>query len=144
MNIRILLLLLACLPGLPAAAIDLTPRWTDTFIDGIASRRLYFADGDKKILIGIDRETSVRAGSGGSVFQFPKFPDSTFILTRSRNSPEEKFADLGLERYREAARRFPGPRARDIEVREETSEPLRINDWHSFRLVMTYTIENAP
>ena len=42
-------------------AVDLTPRYIDTFEAGVAGHRLYFSDGEKKIGLSLDREKIGRA-----------------------------------------------------------------------------------
>ena len=80
MSKLILLAALAlCGAALQASAVDLTPRYLDTFVDGVTTHRLYFADGDKKITVAINPETTVESGAGGVVFRFPKFSDIIFI-----------------------------------------------------------------
>ena len=115
--------------GLPAPAVDLTPRYIDTFIDGHASRRLYFSDGEKKIGISLDRETRVEGAAGGAVFRFAKFTDMTFLVKPSPMTPDQLFEGIALERYREAARRLLPPGSKNVKALEELPDPLPINRW---------------
>ena len=130
--------LFACmLPGSAPAAIDLTPRYIDVFAEGVTFHRLYFTDGDKKFLVSLNHETEVSAESGGVLFRFPKYPDITFVMARSRLSPDDKFEGATLDRYRESARRLLPLKARASEIKEEVTNPFPINDWKSYRIVMT-------
>lgn len=122
---------------LGAGAVDLTPRYIDTFIDGVANRRLYFTDGEKKIGVSLDHETKVEAGAGGVVFRFPKYPDATFLIKPSPMTADQPFEGIALERYREAARRFLPPGATNIKALEEVADPLPINRWTSRRFAFT-------
>jgi len=118
---------------LGALAVDLTPRYVDTFRDGVTVHRLFFADGDQKIGLSINRETTVDAAGGGVVFHFPKFPDIVFLLKHSPMSADQAFEGIPLEQYREAAHHQLPPGAQDIKVLPEESEPITINQWHSHR-----------
>jgi hypothetical protein len=126
-----------CASALCASAVDLTPRFVDTFVDGVTTHRLYFADGDQKIGFNINGETTVEAGAGGTVFRFPKFSDILFILKHSPMSADQAFQGVPLERYREAARRLLPPGAENIETLDEEPDPITINRWRSYRF--TYT-----
>ena len=100
---------LSCLlaMGIEGLAVDLTPRYIDTFVDGFASRRLYFADGEKKIGLSLDQETKVEGGSGGAVFRFTKVPDATLrCRQKERNYSRVSFRTWGpMTRY--SAREVP-------------------------------------
>lgn len=121
--------------SLPAFAVDLTPRYIDTFIDGHASRRLYFADGEKKIGVSLDGETRVEASAGGVVFRFTKFSDITFLVKPSPMTPDQPFEGIALERYREAARRLLPPGSKNVKALEELPDPLPINRWTGRRFL---------
>jgi hypothetical protein len=130
-----------CASALRASAVDLTPRFVDTFTDGVATHRLYFADGDQKIGLSINHETTVEPGAGGTVFRFPKFDDILFILKHSPMSADQAFEGVTLARYREAARRLLPPGAKNIETLDEEPDPITINRWHSYRF--NYTCEST-
>lgn len=123
----------------PAAAVDLTPRYIDTFIDGVTSRRLYFADGEKKIGVRVSHDTKVEAGSGGVVFRFHPVPDATFLIKPSPMTADQPFEGIALERYREAARRLLPPGVKNVKALEEVADPLPINRWTGRRF--TYTCD---
>ena len=137
-----LLLSLLALPLLHASALDLTPRWTDTAIDGVPQRRLYFADGDKKFMLSIDRETEVAARFGGASFKFTKLPDIDLIIVPSRFKPSDPFDEQKLVEYREAARSLLPARGRSAETVEEQSNPVPINGWKSFRVKLRFTMDS--
>ena len=142
MKLRPSLLCLLALPIFRAAAIDLTPRWVDTAFDGIPQRQLYFADGDKKFLLSIDKETEVSARYGGANFRFPKFPDIDLIVMPSEFTPNDAFDKTKLAEYREAAKKLLPVRARSAEIAEETTNPLPINNWKSFRVQLRFTMDS--
>lgn len=144
MKLRTILLGLLSIPALHAAAIDLSPRWVETTIDGFTRRQLFFAEGDKKFLISTDRETEVAPGFGGTAFKFPKFPNIEFYLTPSGLSPSDLFKDVKLTDYREAARKLLPARAHKAEVVEETSNPIIINEWTSFRVLYRFAMDARP
>jgi hypothetical protein len=130
--------------NLTAATIDLTPRYADTFIDGVNARRLYFLENSKKIGISLDFETQVAAdGGGGVIFKFPKFPDSSFRIGRSPLTAEEPMSELSLGRYRTAAQTFVPGGATEVKVVEESANPLPINKWQSYRFLVTYQVGAA-
>ena len=142
MKTRTALLSLFALPLLHASAIDLTPRWTDTAIDGIPKRQMYFADGSKKFLLSIDKETEVGARFGGAEFKFPKFPDIDFIMVPSQFKPDAAFDETNLAAYREAARKLLPARAHDAEIAEEKANPIPINGWKSFRALIHFKMDS--
>ena len=132
-----ILLATILLPQIGFSSIDLTPRYTDMFADGIVLHRLYFTDGQKKFVVSLNRETEVSADAGGVLFRFPKFPEITFSMARSRLSPDDKFEGATLERYRESAKRLLPVLARSSVILEEALNPLPVNGWKSFRVVLT-------
>ena len=142
MKSRTTLLCLLALPLFRAAAIDLTPRWTDTTIDGIPQRHLYFADGSQKFLLSIDKETEVSARYGGADFRFPKFPDIDLIVMPSSFTPNIPFDETKLDEYRNAAKKLLPASAHTPEIKEEKSNPLPINNWKSFRVELHFTMNS--
>ena len=142
MKLHISILSLLTLPLLRASALDLTPRWIDTAIDGVPKRQMYFADGSKKFLLSIDKETEVGARFGGAEFKFPKFPDIDFILVPSQFKPDAAFDETNLAAYREAARKLLPARAHDAEIAEEKVNPIPINGWKSFRALIRFKMDS--
>ena len=139
------LLALVCSAGLhTSSAVDLTPRYIDTFEAGVASHRLYFSDGEKKIGLSLDRETSVAAAGGGATFRFPKFPEAGFLVKHSPVTADQPFSGVPLDRYREAARRLLPPGSTEVKARDETRDPLTINRWRSYRLAYTFAAGDTP
>ena len=128
------------LPHWASAGIDLTPRFIDTFVDGATFHRLYFTDGEKKFVVSLNRETEVSPEAGGALFRFPKVPDATFLVVRSRLSPDDKFEGAALDRYRESARRLLPVQARGSTIRQEVPNPFPINDWKSYRIILSFDI----
>ncbi|MDB6150369.1 MAG: hypothetical protein JWQ44_1817 [Chthoniobacter sp.] len=135
MRLRYFLILVGLLPQLSFAALDLTPRFIDTFADGITFHRLYFSDGEKKFVLSLNRETEVTAEGNGALFRFTKLKEAKFLLSRSRLSPSDVFEGAALERYREGAKRLMP--ARGVTILEEVLNPLPINGWKSFRLTLS-------
>ena len=142
MKIRTSLLSLLALPVLQASAIDLTPRWIDTAIDGVPKRQLYFADGTKKFMLSIDTETEVNARAGGAGFRFPKFPDIEFLMMPSRFTANDAFDETRLPEYREAALKLLPARGHKSEITAEKVNPIPINGWKSFRAVIRFTMDS--
>ena len=142
MKISALFLVIAA--SLPASAVDLTPRYIDTFEAGVAGHRLYFSDGEKKIGLSLDRETNVGAGGGGAIFRFPKFPEASFLVKHSPVTADQPFTGVPLDRYREAARRLLPPGSTEVKALDETRDPLTINRWRSYRLAYTFAAGDTP
>ena len=140
MKKRPFLLSLLALPVLHAAALDLTPRWTDTAIDSIPKRQLYFADGEKKFMLSVDRETEVSPRFGGASFRFAKLPDVDFIVLPSKFKPSDAFDETKLMQYREAARSLAPAQSRGVETVAEEADPIPINRWKSFRVKLRFTL----
>ncbi len=144
MKISVLPLALAVLMSLPCAnALDLTPRFSDTIVGGITQRRMFFADGNRKITVNLDFQTRVEAGAGGAVFRFLKLPSAIFILRRSPMSSDEAFQGVSMQRYREAAHRLLPPNVTSIESLEEVPDPITLNGWHSYRFAFSYADQGA-
>lgn len=127
-----------------SSAVDLTPRYIDTFEAGVAGHRLYFSEGEKKIGLSLDRETEVVAGGGGVIFRFPKFPEASFLVKHSPVTADQPFSGVPLDRYREAARRLLPPGSTEVKVLDETRDPLTINRWRSYRLACTFAAGGPP
>jgi hypothetical protein len=123
-----------------SAEVDLTPHYIDTFADGIAFHRLYFTLGEKKFLLSLSRDTEVTPDSGGALFKFGRLPSASFLAVRSRHSPEDKFEGPPLERYRESARRLIPVQGRGVLIREEQADPFPINNWKSYRFIISFDI----
>lgn len=123
-----------------SAGVDLTPHYIDTFADGVILRRLYFTNGDKKILLSLRPDTEVTPEFGGALFRFASLPEATFLAVRSRHSPEDKFEGISLERYRESAKRLIPIQGRGALIREEVEDPFPINNWKSFRFIISFDI----
>jgi hypothetical protein len=137
------LCLAASLPHIAAAAVDLTPRYIDTFSDGVAFHRLYFTDGDRKIVLSLNHETEAAAESGGTMFRFRKLPETTFLVLRSRLSTDDHFEGAALERYRESARRCVPAHAVGVAIKEEQLFPYPINDWKSYRITLSFDLDHV-
>ena len=127
-----------------SSAVDLTPRYIDTFEAGVAGHRLYFSDGEKKIGLSLDRETAVAPGGGGVIFRFPKFPEASFLVKHSPVTADQPFSGVPLDRYREAARRLLPPGSTEVKVLDETRDPLTINRWRSYRFACTFDAAGTP
>lgn len=127
-----------------AKAVDLTPRFTDTTVGEITQRRMFFADGNRKITVNLDFQTRVEAGAGGAVFRFLKIPNAIFVLRRSPISSDEPFQGVSLQRYREAAHRLLPPNVTSVESLEEMPEPITNNGWHSYRFAFSYVDQGGP
>lgn len=124
-----------------AAGVDLTPRYIDTFIDGVKCRRLYFAEGSKKIGFSMDRETEVASEGGGGVgFHFPKYPDARFLIDYSRLTPKDAMSEEGLETYRKAAQEFLPRGATEVKIASQAGNTLPINHWQSYRFLLSFQL----
>ncbi len=145
MKIFVTLLAIGLSAGLrTSSAVDLTPRYIDTFEAGVAGHRLYFSDGEKKIGISLGRETDVIAAGGGVIFRFPKFPEASFLVKHSPVTADQPFTGVPLDRYREAARRLLPPGSTEVKLLDETRDPLTINRWRSYRLGCTFASGTTP
>ena len=145
MKISAPLIAIALSAGLrTSSAVDLTPRYIDTFEAGVAGHRLYFSDGEKKIGISLGRETDVIAAAGGVIFRFPKFPEASFLVKHSPVTADQPFSGVPLDRYREAARRLLPPGSTEVKALDETRDPLTINRWRSYRLACTFAAGGTP
>ena len=123
-----------------SAGVDLTPHYIDVFADGVTFRRLYFTDGEKKILVSLRPGTEVTPDSGGALFKFAGLPDVTFLAVRSRHSPSDKFEGVSLDRYRESARRLLPLQGRGAVIHKEEADPFPINNWQSHRFLISFDI----
>jgi hypothetical protein len=122
-----------------APALDLSPRYIDTLIDGIPQHSLYFSDGSKKIAISVDRETDVTSESGAALFRFPKFSSASFRLMLSPHKTSELFAAPDLERYRATVMQLIPTAAVQPIVEEESVDPIPVNRWRSYRFVLSWS-----
>jgi hypothetical protein len=133
--------LASTLAGFDATALDLTPRYVNTEIDGYANRQLYIMDESRKIGLGTDRETTVAAESGALVFRFTKLSDASFRIATSPLTPADLLDDPAtLERYRASAVGLAPAGATEVKVLEEQANPLPINQWQSHRFLVSYQV----
>jgi hypothetical protein len=123
--------------GAQAPAIDFTPRFSDTFVDGVATRHLFFIDGAQKIEV-FTGDATVGAGSGGALFRFPKSPGVVFIMRPSPMSADEAFEGVALERYREAARRLLPAGSEKVRALSEGPEAFTMNSWRGFKFLYSF------
>jgi hypothetical protein len=120
------------------AAVDLTPRYLDIVGDGFVIHRLYFSDDKKKIGVSMDTETEVVSESGGVGFFFTKFPGASFSMRESTLTPKTPFSDNSLELYRANALTLIPQGTTGAKIEEEASDPIPVNNWHSYRFVFSY------
>lgn len=125
-------------------ALDLSPRWIDTYAEGVPIRRLYFANGSDKITLTPDREAEPAAGLGGTVFRFKKFPDASFIVRKSTLTPAVPFDGPELDQYRAAARGLLPVGVQTSEIADEVRDPLPINNWRSYRVTLRFVRSGQP
>jgi len=127
-----------------ALALDLTPHYVTTVVDGIPIRRPCFVDGDKKYAVTVDGETQLTGYEGSAIFNFSKFPRAVMRLAPSPLKPEIAFEGEPLERYRAAAfgSLLNGAEAPVLE--SEMSNVLPINQWTSQRFTFAYRFTGAP
>lgn len=135
---RIHVCLLLTLGALSASALDLTPSFVTTLSDGVAIRRPYFSDGDKKYSVTINVETELTPYEDGALFRFIKLSRAEMRLRPSSFSTEIKFAD-NLDRYQEAARKLLPQDAENIVLDQQMANPLPINAWQSHRFIFSYS-----
>ena len=126
------------------SAIDLTPSFVTTVVDGIPIRRPCFADGDKRYAVTVDGETELTGYEGAALFNFSKFPRAVMRLGPSPLKPDIVFSGEVLERYRKVAAQLLLKGAEQIRLESETADVLLINDWVTYRMVFTYTFTGAP
>ncbi len=124
-------------------AIDLTPRFITTHVDGVPIRRPYFSDRDKKFAVTIDQETELREYEGSASFNFSKFPRAVMRLRPSPLKTEIIFDELNLPRYRRAALGLLMQGAEKSVIELEQANVMPINDWQSHRFVITYEVAGS-
>lgn len=125
---------------LSAGATDLVPRYITTMRDGVALRRPYFADGDKKYAIKLDTETKLTESEGGACFRFDKFPSAMMRLRKSPMKAEVTFGPESLKAYEDAARAILPGEAANAALIESTPDPLPINNWRSYRFTFSFRL----
>ncbi len=135
-------LLSACAVGFSifaplAQAIELAPRFITTYQEGVAIRRPYFADGDKKYAVTVDGETEVREYEGGALFTFKRMVGAQLRLRPSPMPATAAFTPETLVRYRAAARKLLPAAAESVAAEGETLDALPINGWRAFRMLFS-------
>ena len=131
-------LLILCLSALPACALDFSPRFTTTISDGVAIRRPYFTDGDKKYSVTLNMETELTPFEDGALFRFVKLSHAEMRLRPSPMSVELKFDAENQEQYEEAAKKLLPPDAEGVVLDQVTQNPLPINGWSGVRFTFHY------
>lgn len=126
-----------------AVAIDLSPRFMVTDGDGIKIRRPYFADGDRKFAITIDRETELLDYEGSALFNFRGYARAAMRLRPSPLEATLPFDALNVARYREAALAMLIQGAEKAVIENELTNVLPINEWQSLRFIVTYELTGS-
>jgi hypothetical protein len=122
------------------AQLDLRPHY---FKAGGIIGRAYFADGDKKYAVTLDSETQLSEADGGALFRFTNVPQATMLL---RHTPLDKllpFDTASLTIYLKAAKALLPQGSEDAILEAQIANPLPINQWRSYRFVLSYTIANS-
>lgn len=131
-------ILILCLGALPVIALDFSPRFVTTVSDGVAIRRPYFADGDKKYSVTLNMETELTPFEDGALFRFVKLSHAEMRLRPSPLSVDLKFAPENQEAYEEAAKKLLPPDAEGVVLDQVTQNPLPINGWSGVRFTFHY------
>lgn len=123
----------------PAPAIDFTPYFADSIEDGVPMRRMYFADGPRRIFYRLPH-TWALSGDAQSATLRPK--DSKHATVRIQNAPSEHaripFDVPGREALRKIARSLFPPDATEVTVAREAVNPVVLQGWTSFEAVFDY------
>ena len=127
-----------------AAALDLTPHYVTTQVEGPPVRRPCFVDGDKKFAVTVDSETELTGYDGSAIFNFTKFPRAVMRLGQSPLKPSAVFEGQTLDRYRAAAAQLLLQGAEQPVLESEVTNVLPINHWTSHRFVFVYKFTGAP
>ncbi len=77
------------------------------------------------------------------MFRIQDFPDLVLALRQSPIPANEAFSGVSLQRYREAGRQLLPAWSRNVKLRAEEAEPLRINGWHSVKFTYSFETVNA-
>ena len=124
--------------ALPAFALDLSPLFITTLSDGVAIRRPYFADGDKKYSVTLNIETELKAYEDGALFRFVKLPHAEMRLRPSPVGVNVKIEPESQAQDEQAARRLLPADAEGVVLDQVTANPLPINGWTGVRFTFHY------
>lgn len=136
MKLQSLIILAAT--ALPSVALDLSPRFITTVADGVAIRRPYFADGDKKYSLKLNVETELTPFEDGALFRFVKLSHAEMRLRPSPMSVELKIEAESQAQYEQAARRLLPSDAEGVVLDQVTANPLPMNGWTGVRFTFHY------
>jgi hypothetical protein len=122
-----------------ASTIDFTPRTADTVDDGIPMRRMYFADGARRIYYR-PPPTWQWSGDERAIVFTPR--DSERAIVKIQNGSPE-FARLplnqdGLDALRASAARLMPPDAVEVVETWETVNPVVLQGWTSVEFGFNY------
>lgn len=134
---------IALLIGLTLSAkaqIDLRPHY---FKAGGIIGRAYFADGDKKYALTLDSETELSETNDGALFRFTNVPQATMLLRHTPLDKQLPFDTASLIIYLKAAKALLPQGSEDAILEAQIANPLPINQWRSYRFVLSYTISNS-
>ena len=136
MKLQSLIILAAT--ALPSVALDLSPRFITTVADGVAIRRPYFADGDKKYSLKLNVETELTPFEDGALFRFVKLSHAEMRLRPSPMSVELKIEAESQAQYEQAALRLLPSDAEGVVLDQVTANPLPMNGWTGVRFTFHY------
>lgn len=139
----ILLAAIALLPGALRGDIDFTPRQVRSIEDGAPMRRLAFREGEKNIFFQPPKGWQMVGGGNEIIFNAPENGDGQIRLGRALVGPGVPFDEQGLIAYRNAARGQISPRAQDVQLVSETKDAFPFDDWQSFEMFFSYTIDGV-
>ena len=127
-----------------ARALNLQPREVPVEKDGPPIRRYFFQDEGKRLLFRIDGNMTVGGSAAEAVFRFSDIHDAAMKLSKSRMTPEIAFDEKGLKLYRPAAQSYVPAQATDVQMIEENSDAIPINNWTDHQFIFTYKLFGTP
>jgi hypothetical protein len=140
MNKPLALIFSAAICLTSAHALNLQPREVMVEKDGPPVRRYFFQDEGKRLFFRIDGKMTVSGSANEAVFRFSDIHDANMKLAKSRITPETAFDEKGLKTYRPAAQSYVPPQATDVQITEEASDAIPINNWRDHQFTLTYKL----
>jgi len=126
-----------------ALALDLSPQFITIVSDGIAIRRPYFSDGDKKYALTLNIETELTPFEDGALFRFVKLSQAEMRLRPSPLGVDTAIEDASKDKYEEAARKLLPQDAAEVVLDQVTFDPLPINGWKGIRFLFHYRLPSG-
>jgi hypothetical protein len=125
--------------GRSAQGLDFTPQFTEINADGIPTKAMYFADGEKRVFITPPAGWTCTGGAASALLRNEATARATVVLTLS-SVPIFPTDAAKQKAAAEAVLALAPKGAERVALEGETPNPIAINGWTSHQLRIGYDV----